>query len=375
MRVLRKTKMIAQRTARLAACWLLIGTGLLVPAVAVAQPPRSMAVDLPGCRLVGLPIHWSTRDAALLESTGRIRVFSSQEVLEHQVLGEYFQPQSLQQAAVQLQAELGNGFETLVTGPYVMAAPRGQAGRWESRFRTLLAGYLRYCEVRGWATRMPDFPLAVIVLPNRDEFRRFSAREIEGRTIQDNLAGMYIPRSNRCLLYQIEDTQSGTDWAATEATIVHEAIHQLAYNTGLHERLFQHPLWFVEGLATMFEVPAVYDASIPRSMLGQRIHAEKLAQLRPLLGDTDRLAAALQELVADDQLYRGQPETAYALGWALTFYLVERMPREYYDYVSLQRQRGFQPYRAGDRQLDFRAAFGGSPEQFAPRIQQLLRAN
>lgn len=337
-----------------------------------AQPPRSLLVEAPKGRFVGLPIHWGARDAALLESSGRIHVFDSPEILNHQLLEEVFQPQTLQQANLQLQAELGSQFETLVTGPYVIGAPTGESRRWESRFRALLAGYMRYCEVRGWSLRKPDFPLVVIVMPSRTEFELFSSRELGGKEIPGNLAGMYIPRSNRCIVYHIGYSESTTNWAATEETITHEAIHQLAYNTGLHERLFQNPLWLVEGLATMFEVPALYDTSLQRSSITDRIHRDKAAELQELLKEPKLLPDLLHSMVDSDQLYRQQPNLAYALGWAMVFYLAERMPTEFYDYIGRQRTRGFQEYTAGDRQWDFRTAFQMSPEQLAPQIQRLL---
>src|SRR5262245_20690259 len=41
-------------------------------------------------------------------------------------------------------------------------------------------------------------------------------------------------------------------WASTEAglkdTMIHEATHQVAFNTGLHSRLGCNPKWVVEGL-------------------------------------------------------------------------------------------------------------------------------
>ena len=41
----------------------------------------------------------------------------------------------------------------------------------------------------------------------------------------------------------------------TVATIVHEATHQLAYNTGLQTRYAGNPMWVSEGIAVYFETP------------------------------------------------------------------------------------------------------------------------
>lgn len=338
-----------------------------------AQAPKSLLIEATAGRFVGLPIHWGSQDAALLEKSGRIQIFEQNEIRQHQLLDEPFQPVTLQEARARLQSELGANYETLMTGPYVIAAPKGEAARWENRFRTLYSGYVRYFETRGWQLRKPDFPLVVIVLPNRDEFARVASRETDGATLGNNLAGMYVPRTNRCLLFNMP-AGNATNWQATEATIVHEAVHQLAYNSGLHERLFEHPLWMVEGLATMFEVPAVYDTNAARAGIENRFYASRASEVLQLVSnDPNELGDLFQELVADDHLFRSNPNEAYALAWAMTFYLSERMPKQYFQYMALQRQRGFEAYSAENRQLDFRQAFQSSPKQLAPQVLRILK--
>src|SRR4029079_18377404 len=39
------------------------------------------------------------------------------------------------------------------------------------------------------------------------------------------------------------------------ATIVHEATHQIAFNSGLQTRYADLPLWLLEGMAVYFEAP------------------------------------------------------------------------------------------------------------------------
>ncbi len=46
-----------------------------------------------------------------------------------------------------------------------------------------------------------------------------------------NLMGYYFPKTNRCVLFEVGGGTASTDWSETERTIVHEAVHQLAYNT------------------------------------------------------------------------------------------------------------------------------------------------
>jgi hypothetical protein len=340
---------------------------------AAAQPPKSLLLEAEAGRFVGLPIHWSSVDAALLEPNGQIRVFEQRQIRQHQMLDVAFQPLAIQEIRSRLQAEMGSGYDTQVTGPYVIAAPKGSVSRWESRFRSLLSGYQRYFETRGWELRKPDFPLVVVVLPNQAEFARMASRETVGVKVGNNMAGMYLPGTNRCLLYHLPAGNS-TNWQATESTIVHEAVHQLAYNTGVHERLFEHPLWMVEGLATMFEVAAVYDSNALRSDTRSRTHAEKATAVKQMVGDDSaELGSLFDGIVSSDHLFRSNPNDAYALAWALTFYLAERLPKQYFKYIELQRQRGFQAYSAADRNLDFRRAFDAAPNQLAVPVLRLLK--
>ncbi len=323
-----------------------------------------------GQTLLGMPVHWGHRDAVLLEPNGRFHVFDVAHVRHHQLLNEPFIPQPLTTARAELQAELGPAFETLVTGPYVLATPAGSSLRWQRRFVALLSGYTRYFELRGWPLRSPDFPLVVIVFPTRDEFMRYCRKQAGQPPSQ--AVGSYFPKSNRCVLFQISGAR-GTDWSETEATIVHEAVHQLAYNTGVHERLFENPTWFVEGLATMFEQSAVYDLGVQRSTISGRMNRSQLRTLQPMLEQPERLEANVRSLIRDDQLFATDPRAAYAVSWAMTFYLAERMPSEYRRFIQLQAQRRFGSYRGAARARDFRAAFGSDPSLLVHQISRLLQ--
>ncbi len=339
-----------------------------------AQPPKLLDVEVPGGHFVGLPIHWSSYDAVVLEPTGQLHVIDQADVQNHRVLPLDFAPQTLADARSRLQSELGPRYETVVYGPYVIAAPLGQAERWRDRFSALLSGYLRYFEVRGWTLRRPDFPLCVTVYATRQEFVSYTASQLQ--QIPSSVVGSYFPRSNRCVLYHIEGgVGSGgpaTNWAETEATIVHEAVHQLAYNTGIHQRLSMDPLWFVEGLASMFEQPTVYDLRQQQSTIESRMIRAKQLRLQPILEQPEIFVQQLESLVVSDQLFARQPDLAYDLGWALTFYLAERMPTEFRQYTSQLTARPYGDYSSAERLRDFRSTFGGDLSLLAVQITRLL---
>jgi hypothetical protein len=339
-----------------------------------AQPPKLLDVEVPGGHFVGLPVHWSSLDAVVLETTGHLHIIDQADVLGHQLLSADFSAQTLAEARNALQSELGAQYEVVVYGPYVIAAPLGQVQRWRERFSALLAGYLRYFETRGWKLQRPDFPLCVTVFATRQEFLTYTAKQVQ--SLPNSVVGSYFPRSNRCVLYHIEGPGSQgaaqTNWSETEATIVHEAVHQLAFNTGLHERLGMDPLWFVEGLASMFEQPNVYDPRQQQSSVESRMLPDKRKRLQPWLKQPELLLQHLQALVASDTLFAQQPDVAYDLGWALTFYLAERKPAEFRAFTQVLAARPFGDYSTTERIRDFRNVFGGDLSLLAAQLIRLF---
>jgi Protein of unknown function (DUF1570) len=338
--------------------------------LAQSSAPLLKVTTTAGEDIFGLPIHWSKANAVMLDPSGRMHHLEQRDISSHKLLEQPFRPQNMMEASRLLQNELGNGFEIQVNGSYIVAAPTGKATRWRDRFQSLSAGYIRYFETRGWNVRQPDFPMIVIVQPNRTMFTSFVAKE--AAQPKANVVGSYFPKSNRCVLYQL-DGASGIDWSETEATIVHEAIHQLAFNTGAHDRLFSNPLWLVEGLATMFEQPAVYDLKANRSTVESRMLPSRLQPLQSMLSDATSLEHRLRSLIESDKPFQQDAQSAYTVAWALTFYLCERMPSEFGQYLQLLQRRGMGEYPAGARVSDFKSAFQSDPGLLVVQMQRLFQ--
>ncbi len=353
--------------------WLLvISTSTLAHSVHAQGRPKLLEVQLPGGQESGLPIHWDKEYGLLLKSSGSMIELDIADVRSHRVVQEEFVPQSLTSARSLLQAEMGSNFETATVGPYVLAAPRGNVEHWRERFRVLLAGYSRYFETRGWQLRTPDFPLCVLILPSKADFERYCQQQL-GKSMP-NLMGYYFPKTNRCVLFEVGGGTATTDWSETERTIVHEAVHQLAYNTGVHERLADNPQWVVEGLATMFEEPAVFDTRSASRTVSSRVNQQQLNTLRRLLDDPAVLESQLQVLVTTNELFKRDPQTAYALAWGLTFYLAERMSGQYGSYSQrLARLGKLRAYGAADRARDFSRAFEGDINMIATQMQRFYQ--
>lgn len=331
------------------------------PAIALATDPGAwtLSVDLRGKRLEGFPLQATNTQVSLLLRDGQMVEFSPNEVRDFKRESSSFRPFS----AGELRAELLRAFspqlEVTGTGHYLVAHPRGQGAKWAERFEELFRSMVTYFKVRRFKTREPDFPLAAIVWGQREDFLRYAAAE--GVNLPPGVIGYYSAMTNRITLYDLAAGNNDSEsWQQNAATVVHEATHQTAFNTGVHRRFATTPTWVVEGLGTLFESRGVWDSrKYPR--FEDRINREQLVNFRAYL-KAGRSSPGFMQIVADDRLFRTNPLAAYAEAWAFTFYLVEREPRKYGAYLAKTADLdAFGDYSSQQRLADFHSIFGTNP--------------
>ncbi len=276
----------------------------------------------------GAPLGVERETLVLLGTDGRLWQFEEHEVQQFEKTGRLFRPDSHSRLAAQWKRRLGPKFRATTTRHYVVIHPAG-AARWAQEFETVYRSFWHYFSVRGFRLREPQFPLVAVVLRSQEEYLRMAARYAGGAPQWSG--GVYSPTTNVVMLPQ--DRNSGRPSPEALARIVHEVTHQAAYNTGVHDRLRASPRWVVEGLATVFEVPGVWQRATSSSR-SQRVHRDELNTLLA----RHRSAAKenwLAEMVARDSLFHRDPELAYARAWALSFYLAETRGRKYCRYLRL----------------------------------------
>jgi hypothetical protein len=227
-----------------------------------------------------------------------------------------------------------------------------------------------YFRTRGFVMQRPMFPLVAVVFGTQREFRQHAVDQGIPGIDQDKL-GFYSLASNRIYLFDLSAGRpQGPSWLQNMATVIHEAAHQTAYNTGVHNRFCPAPAWVAEGLATMFESPGVHDARRhPREE--DRVHPGQLAGCRRWIGGN--LYQVATRLIAGDRLFETQPDTAYAAAWAMSFYLAERDTARYARY--LKETASYPPLHdatPAQRLADFRSIFGQDLRMFAVRVQRFL---
>jgi hypothetical protein len=148
---------------------------------------------------------------------------------------------------------------------------------------------------------------------------------------------------------------------AGDTTAIHEAVHQLCYNSGLLEFSLLNPVWLVEGLAMLFEDPNVWKGRYSKERNAGRILSLSYAL-------EEKRSIPLRTIVSQTGTFftLPDPELAYATAWALTHMFVRGKFRKYKDrffaYLKLVRAQGKSKTAAADaakiRLETFRSSFG-----------------
>jgi Protein of unknown function (DUF1570) len=325
------------------------------PAVANDRPRWTMSVEIGGREVEGMPLAWSKRQVYLLARDGRLWDFSPKDANHFRKTSSSFASYSAAEIRGRLERELAGRLQVTSTGHYLVAHPSGKEA-WAQRFEDLYRSVIDYFNLRGLRVHEPPFPLVAVVWRNRDEFSRYSANE--GSPVPEGVLGFYSPSSNRVTLYDLgAGVANRRSWQQNEATIIHEATHQMAFNTGIHNRFASTPRWLAEGLGTMFEAPGVWDWR-NHSGLGERINRLRLNDFRRWLAH-GRTAGAFVNLLGSDRQFNDNPSAAYAEAWAWSLFLTETYPQKFGQYVQRVAEKpDFQAYGLARRISDFTAIFG-----------------
>ncbi|MBN1909124.1 MAG: DUF1570 domain-containing protein [Pirellulales bacterium] len=327
-------------------------------------------VTIRGQKVEGMPIAWNAAQIHLLGRDGRLWSFAPGEATDFRQTSDRFRPYSVSEIRGMLLRELGHGYRVTGTTHYMVAHPVGQQTQWAERFEELYRGFVRYFSVRGFRLEQPPFPLIGIVCRDRADFDRQAARS--GSSVGQNVLGYYSLDSNRILLYDIGGGKgSAADWRQTADTVIHEATHQTAFNTGIHSRFSPPPDWVAEGLATLFEARGVYDSSKFMSRQDQ-INRGRLDNYR-LLIERPKRPDLPQKLVFSDLLFRAQPSVAYAESWALAYYLVQTQPHKFARYLAVTASHPpFEPVSPAQRTHDFTSIFGSNWKLFEAQFTRYM---
>lgn len=353
-----------------------LGTGLLVAVVCALATSIANA----GSELIEIRVEDDTYQGRivahnasrfwLVDRAGRMHRFPISGVKEFRKVAKTFRGFRAAEMRNNLRQEFGSKYEVAGTTHYLVVARKGRAATYAGVFEDVYRKFRSYVSRRGFTVKRPDFPMVAVVFSTKTEFLEYSRKD--GVHFGFNVLGYYHPISNRVALYDsLNRTVGRNDKTELPSsvfarlsetnptlhdTIVHEGTHQAAFNVGLHTRIGQTPRWVVEGIAMVFEAPAIRNRSVSgnaksRVNNGRLEHFLEYAEKR-------RGVRKLGHFIADDTAFR-RPLDAYSESWALMYFLIEKKSLELSRYLKLINQRDpLKPYSARDRIADFQQAFG-----------------
>ncbi len=237
----------------------------------------------------------------------------------------------------------------------------------------VVAEYLKFFEDSDVQLKKLTAKLPVLVFRDVARFQEFARRQHPDTDFTD-VPGYYSVRDNQMLITAISgDRAFRTNSDVVRElkktprqveTIVHEAVHQLVFNTGLQVRYADNPMWLSEGLAVFFERASGRSSTIwSRPGEVSRIHLPGFQAAT----SQNRLRLPLADLLESDQAFQSPDHLgdAYAEGWAITFFLV-RSDRAAFDRLLLHQQnrKPLQPVGAAARLEEFETATGRSLKDF-----------
>lgn len=324
-----------------------------------------------GKRIEGGPIVWDAQTVRLLGRDGQLWQFAPEEAKDFKQVSDQFECFSAGELRWQLMEEFGKSYDVSGTGTYLVVHPVGQRAIWAQRFEDLYREMVHYFTARRFEISKPKCPLIAVVLPSQGEFLNY-ARKLGIGNLDADTKGLYHLQSNRILVFDQGDGHNPGNWETDYSVVIHEAAHQTAFNTGIHSRFGNTPVWVVEGIGTLFEAPGVYNARHHRQR-EDRINRYRFASFLQQLAT--RPENTLSHLISSDKLFEVDWRVAYANAWALTFYLTEREPAKYAEYLSKTAHHpSFTPYSSQARLKDFTDTFGTDLKMLDVRMVRFIES-
>jgi hypothetical protein len=339
---------------------------LVAPAAAAE---RMIRLDVPGrAGFEGTPLAWSDTQAWFLGRDGQVFECDPRRATNASDVAGGFKSYSQAETRGLLMREFP-GYEVSGVGHYLVVHPAGRRDLWAPRLEELYRAFVHYFSARGWRLSEPRFPLVAVVFPRQADFVRQASRE--GVVSSEGLLGYYSLMTNRILLYDATVGSGSADWTINAETIIHEASHQTAFNTGVHSRFGTAPRWVMEGLGTMFEARGVWQSrNFPHA--ADRINRGRLVAWRQYAGSR-RPADAIARLVSSDRAFQADIDGAYSEAWALSFFLSETEPKKYSEYLmKTAALKPFSDYRSPQRLKDFTNTFGSDLTMLDARMKRFM---
>lgn len=327
----------------------------------------------------------------LQTADGKMWPIQQSEIIEREKNRDRFELLQDKALAEAVLAEMPAGSQVLQTSNYLVVynTSRPYAQWVAGMLERLHRGFHSYWSQRGMELERPEQPLVALVFDSQTNFANYAQAELGPAA--KSVIGYYSMHSNYVVMYdltggvtngnsrrtlgstQINRLMARPDFQWSLATIVHEATHQLSFNSGLQKRFADVPLWFSEGLAIYFETP---DVSSSRGWRGiGEISAPRLARFKAAAQKSSQ--PFLPDLLTNDDSLRKGATAAdrYAQAWAVTYYLQKRMPDAYDAYLKeLSEIQPLHDPTPSERVKMFQKHFGADLAKLENEISQMMLA-
>ncbi len=325
-------------------------------------------------------------DSALLleEPNGRLHQVPARQIQSREDARKPFVPLSSSELAADLLLQVPAGFEITETEHYVLCS--NSATEYVDFCGKLLEvvfdQYFRFMAEQKIEVTQPTRRLPIVIFAGTSEFQTFAARQHPEISFADT-PGYYSVTENQTLLLDLTGDRSIRSAVTIRrrlaekplqvATVVHEAIHQLAFNSGLQVRMADNPLWLSEGLAMYFETTSSRSSLLwNRPGLVNPRHQPAFMKLN----EANQVSGTLNTLIESDSAFLNAAETpaAYAKAWALTHYLVREEKTGMQKFLHVLKQRKpMVGLTAEERTQEFLTAFGKMPDEMEHELVSYIR--
>ena len=326
-----------------------------------------------------------------LARDGALWIVQPEELLQRKRLSQEVKPLSQTEMSAQLMKEMPTGFRIHKTAHFLICYNTSKAyAQWcGALYERLYRAFYGYWKTAGITLQEPRYPLVAMVFEDRQTYLKYSRLDLG--TAATAAIGYYNMRTNRTIAYDltgVEGVAGGSQRLSsashinrvlsqpaaerTVATIVHEATHQLAYNSGLQRRYADNPFWVSEGMAIFFETPDLKSTKGWRTLGG--VNRVNLFNFRKYL--SARPADSLQTLFLTDERFRDpeQAADAYAEAWALNYFLLRTRKDQYVTFLQkLAAQSPLTPADDARRLSEFKAVFGEDLQKLDTEFLRYMR--
>lgn len=348
---------------------LAVGTiAALVAPIAAAAPPERVVGVVDGRPVDGLELVRATNRRLVLGRDGWLHDFDPRQTTHTLQPHEgRFAPVEAMELRGQLAREFGRDFTVTATAHFLVVTPVDRGTHWPQTFERLHRAFTTFFSVRGVRVLDGNFPMVAIVMPDEASMHRYLAT-LSIRS--PGAVGVYDQASNRIVMYD-----HGASHGGISTTIYHEAAHQSAFNTGIHSRVSETPHWVVEGVGCLFQSASMVEGRRGATRR-DRCDPGLLSTFEEIYGSQPaRIATDLKSLVAEDRMFRDRETTrqAYALSWAVTFYMAERRVDQFAEMLNTYAQRPpLEAYERTSRVQDFERMTGEPIDVLARQLSRFF---